>query len=918
MTLTIKHAKTNNIAAWTQADLDAQIALGNFPPGTLLADITLSTDWNSNHTITGTLDPTQNNVSVDGSTITGDGTPGNPLISHATGGASSVSNADGTLTISPTTGAVVASINLANSNIWTAPQIISSNSANAFDVGANGSTNPAFKVDASATSAATGLSVISGTAGGGVMLAAISSGTNEAFTIRSLGTGNLNLTSSGSVNIRSNNYISSAGQNSFAAGASSNAATIPFLVTSPAVTGMSAGTDHTISLFEHSATIQHLSNTAVSNEYGLRITAPTYGFVTAGGTITNASSVYISGSPIAGTNATITNPFALNIAGGNVAISTVTSGVWNGTAINEIHGGTNQTTYTAGDILYASASNTLSKLPIGSSTNVLTVVGGVPAWAAGGSSPLTTKGDLYGFDTANARVPVGTDGQVLTADSTQALGVKYATPATVSNKQLYTSPTNFTPGTTTTLTLTTSPIPSGASAIEIFYNGIYQNSDQWSYNSGTGVITFTAAIPVGVTAVEAKWGSGSAGGVASVSNVDGTLTISPTTGAVIASINLANSNAWTAAQTIQSTSATAFAVGANGATNPIIKINANTASVATGIQLTGAAAGSGMAISTLSSGANEALNISSKGSSDLQLSGGTGGNIVLQPSGTTRYTYSATNITLTPTTLATAATVRWLYTAAGDTGLTAGTEAPCIKFDLSASRQHASNTTITTQRDFWIRPTTHTFATATGTITTASTLYIEGAPIAGSNAAITNPFALNVASGATNLAGATTIGGTLAMGSQNITMTGSLAATGARVTKGWFTDIESTNVPTVGGVALPTASSTTTFTNKRITKRVSALSANSATPAVNTDNFDVLHITAQTATITGITVTGTPADGDTLRISITGTASVPFTMGTSFEASTVAVPTTTSSTARLDIGCIWNTETSKWRVVAVA
>lgn len=41
------------------------------------------------------------------------------------------------------------------------------------------------------------------------------------------------------------------------------------------------------------------------------------------------------------------------------------------------------------------------------------------------SSPLTTKGDLWGYSTVDARVPVGTNGFVLSADSTQALGVKW-------------------------------------------------------------------------------------------------------------------------------------------------------------------------------------------------------------------------------------------------------------------------------------------------------------------------------------------------------------------------------------------------------------------------------------------------------------------------------------------------------------
>ena len=43
--------------------------------------------------------------------------------------------------------------------------------------------------------------------------------------------------------------------------------------------------------------------------------------------------------------------------------------------------------------------------------------------------PLTTKGDIFGYSTINARIPVGTNGQVLTADSTAALGVRYCTPS---------------------------------------------------------------------------------------------------------------------------------------------------------------------------------------------------------------------------------------------------------------------------------------------------------------------------------------------------------------------------------------------------------------------------------------------------------------------------------------------------------
>lgn len=46
-----------------------------------------------------------------------------------------------------------------------------------------------------------------------------------------------------------------------------------------------------------------------------------------------------------------------------------------------------------------------------------------------GSSPLTTKGDVYTYSTMDARLPVGTDGQGLIADSSQATGLRWGTVA---------------------------------------------------------------------------------------------------------------------------------------------------------------------------------------------------------------------------------------------------------------------------------------------------------------------------------------------------------------------------------------------------------------------------------------------------------------------------------------------------------
>ena len=86
---------------------------------------------------------------------------------------------------------------------------------------------------------------------------------------------------------------------------------------------------------------------------------------------------------------------------------------------------------TTGALAFRSATaNVNTALPIGTAGQVLTVASGLPSWATPtDQTPLTTKGDVFTFSTVDARLGVGANGTVLTADSAEATGLKWAAPA---------------------------------------------------------------------------------------------------------------------------------------------------------------------------------------------------------------------------------------------------------------------------------------------------------------------------------------------------------------------------------------------------------------------------------------------------------------------------------------------------------
>lgn len=123
----------------------------------------------------------------------------------------------------------------------------------------------------------------------------------------------------------------------------------------------------------------------------------------------------------------------------------------------------------------------------------------------------------------------------------------------------------------------------------------------------------------------------------------------------------------------------------------------------------------------------------------------------------------------------------------------------------------------------------------------------------------------------------------------------------------------------VEGVVIPSISSTSTLTNKRITKReVSVADATSITPDSDASDTVTQANTQATGTLTINNPTGTPTASQVINIRLKSTNVQTFSWGSQYRGSSdQALPTTSTGSGKYDyMGFQWNSVDSKWDMAA--
>jgi len=462
-------------------------------------------------------------------------------------------------------------------------------------------------------------------------------------------------------------------------------------VTGAANTNMTLSTEVIDANFALNRTVQWATG-ALATQRAFAIQAPTYAFVGAS-TITNAATFAVTGAPVAGTNATLTNSYAVWVQGGvsrfdgnislndavNVVIGT-TTGTKFGTATTQKIGFYNATPIVqpSGDVITALTNLGLVATPTISAT---TLTGIVPS----------TSG---GTGVNNAGTITNASNTTITGGGTLALG-----------------------GFTLTVPATgTATLGTGTAGQVALWGGT---------NTVQGSTTFTYTATTGLTIAPTAVASGTQTAFTLTTAANTNQTAS--TEAVSVNFNLVN--------TVQ------FATGALSTQRAVV-ISAPTYAFVGASTITRAAtfAIGGAPLAGTNATITNAYSLWVQGGK-TQLDNG----LAVDGASSIVFTQQTTGVgNGTSRVFAT-------WTGAAWTGSTASTEQLDMDFALNRTVQFATGA-LTTQRAFLIRAPTYGFVGAS-TITNAATFAISGAPVAGTNATLTNTWALWVQGGTSRFDG---------------------------------------------------------------------------------------------------------------------------------------------------------------------
>ena len=333
----------------------------------------------------------------------------------------------------------------------------------------------------------------------------------------------------------------------------------------------------------------YLNNTWTSLASGSGVTSIATGTGLTGGPITSTGTISIADTAVvagAYTNANITvnaqgqiTSAANGAAGGVTSFSAGSTGLTPSTGTTGAitlagtlvsgNGGTGFSTYATGDLIYASAANTLSKLTAGTDGYILKLASGVPTWAAASATGVTSVAQTFtGGIVSVAGSPITTSGTLALTVAGTSGGVPYFDSAT---------------SWATSAALAASSIVVGGGA----------GAAPSTITTGTGVVT---ALGVNTGSAGAFVVNGGALGTPSsgtVTNLTGTasININGTVGATTA-----NTGAFTtisATGVITSTLATGTAPFTVASTTQVANLNVASAGTATNATNVALAAGTG-------------------------------------------------------------------------------------------------------------------------------------------------------------------------------------------------------------------------------------------------------------------------------------------------------------------------------------